>query len=116
MNKEEKPKVINRPFSEDNILAHAAKCGGKRNLRVIVLNTEDDEEFHYLVKKPSRAAMQAVAQYENKKDIDGVQKIMLGCVLEGDRDAFEHDGSMYGKLLEQISELIKETSGEIKKL
>lgn len=116
MDTKSKEVIVNRPFSEDNILSHAAKCGGKRNLRVIVLSTDDDEEFHYLVKKPSRAAMQAVAQYESKKDIDGVQKIMLGCVLEGDRDAFEHDGSLYAKLLENISELIKDTSGEIKKL
>lgn len=111
-----KPKITNRPYDDVKINEHAAKVGGTRNLREIVLETEDNEEFYYLVKKPSRAVMQAVAQYENKKDIDGVQKLMLGCVLEGDKEAYEFDGSLYAKLLENISELLNDTKGTIKKL
>jgi hypothetical protein len=111
-----KPKITIRPYDDVKINEHAAKVGGFRNLREIVLETEDNEEFYYLVKKPSRAVMQAVAQYENKKDIDGVQKLMLGCVLEGDKEAYEFDGSLYAKLLEKISELLNDTKGTIKKL
>lgn len=107
---------IVKPYTEAEINAHAAKVGGKQNLREIVISTEDDLEFHFLVKKPSRAAMQAVANYEAKKDIEGIQKIMMGCVLEGDKDAIEHDGAIYAALLEKISDLIHETKSIIKKL
>lgn len=111
----QEPKVI-RPFTEDDIKAHAAKCGGERNLREITVITSDNEQFVYLVKKPTRSIVQAIAEADSKKDITGIQKLMLGCVLEGDKEAYEYDGSIYTKILEKIGELVHTSRSEIKKV
>lgn len=104
-----------RPYGETEIDAHAAKVGGRRNLREVEIESEDCV-FAYLVKKPSRAVMQAVAAAEEKKNLDQVQKLLLGCVLEGDKDAYEYDGGIYMKLLEEIGGLVTEAKSSIKKL
>lgn len=113
------PVEIIKPYTEDDINAHAAKCGGRRNLREISVLTDDLEEFVYLVKKPSRNVLQAIAEENEKKDkknITTIQKLMLGCVLEGDKDAYEHDGSIYTDLLKQMAQLVKTKRSEIKKI
>jgi hypothetical protein len=107
---------IVKPYNEDQINAHAAKVGGKRNLREISIKTDDDYEFLYLVKKPSRAVMQAIADAEKKNNLDGIQKLMMGCVLEGDMETIENDGSVYVKLLEGVGELVSTAKKEVKKL
>ncbi|QAA81411.1 hypothetical protein EI546_06560 [Aequorivita sp. H23M31] len=105
-----------RPFGDAEIEAHAAKVGGKRNLREVVVETDDGYAFHYLVKKPSRSVIQAVVQYEGKKDVTAQQKVMLGCVLEGDKEAYENDGSIYGELVGKIGELTRSAKADIKKI
>lgn len=118
MDKKE-PQII-KPYSEDNIVAHAGKVGGRRNLREIVIHADEGEyEFWYLVKKPSKSVLRAIAAEEAKKDkanTDTIQNLMLGCVLEGDKEAYEHDGAIYTQLLRKTSELIKQAKGDLKKL
>ncbi|SHH75126.1 hypothetical protein [Flavobacterium johnsoniae] len=117
--KELVPVEVIRPFTDAEIDAHAAKCGGRRNLREISVLTDNNEEFVYLVKKPSRNVLQAIAEESNKgdkKNITVIQKFMLGCVLEGDKEAYEHDGSIYTDLLKQMSNLVKTKRSEIKKI
>lgn len=113
------PPTVIRPFTDEQIEAHAAKCGGRRNLREIPVTTDSDEQFVYLVKKPSRALMQALAEEGakgDKKNITTIQKLMLGCVLEGDKDAYEHDGAIYTKLLKGIGGLVNTAKEEVKKI
>lgn len=116
MSKEEKKLEVVRPFGDVEIEAHAAKVGGKRNLREVIVETDDGYAFHYLVKKPSRAVIQAIVQHEAKKDITAQQKVMLGCVLEGDREAYENDGGIYGSLIGKIGELTNKANADIKKI
>lgn len=114
-----KAEVI-RPFTDADIENHAGKVGGRRNLREISIDTDGgDYQFHYLVKKPSRGVLEAIASEEAKKNgvnVSTIQKLMLGCVLEGDAEAYEYDGGLYSELLRQIGNLIKETKGDIKKI
>jgi hypothetical protein len=113
------PPTVVHPFGETEIEAHAAKCGGRRNLREIPITTDDNEQFVYLVKKPTRAVMQALAEEENKgdkKNVTNIQKLMLGCVLEGDREAYEYDGAIYSQLLKSIGSLVKTAQSDIKKI
>lgn len=113
------PVEVIKPYSEEQIDAHAAKCGGRRNLREISVITDDLEEFVYLVKKPSRNVLQAIAEENEKKDkknITTIQNLMLGCVLEGDKEAYQHDGSIYTDLLKQMSHLVRTKRSEIKKI
>lgn len=105
-----------RPFGDAEIEAHAAKVGGRRNLREVIVKTDDGYAFHYLVKKPSRSVIQAIIQHESKKDVTAQQKVMLGCVLEGDREAYENDGGIYGELVGKIGELTKTARADIKKI
>ncbi|GIZ09983.1 hypothetical protein [Flavobacterium sp. UMI-01] len=113
------PPTVIRPYSDTEIEAHAAKCGGKRNLREIPITTDNNEQFVYLVKKPTRNVMQALAEEENKgekKNVTTIQKLMLGCVLEGDKDAYEYDGAIYSQLLKSIGSLVKTAQSDIKKI
>lgn len=118
--KEEKKPTVVKPYSDEVIETHAGKCGGRRNLREISISVDDgDYEFHYLVKKPSRAVLEAVASEEAKKDranLSTIQKLMIGCVLEGDKEALEHDGALYSQLIKQIGELVTQSRGNLKKL
>lgn len=113
------PPTIIRPFSDTEIEAHAAKCGGRRNLREIPITTDDNEQFVYLVKKPSRSVMQALAEEENKgdnKNVTTIQKLMLGCVLEGDKEAYDYDGAIYSQLLKAVGSLVKTATSDVKKI
>lgn len=116
-----KPKgQVIKPYTEEQIIDHSGKCGGRRNLREIPITVDDgDYEFWYLVKKPSRAVLEAIASEESKKDkgsITTIQKLMMGCVLEGDKEAYEFDGAIYGQLIRQIGELVTQGKSEVKKL
>lgn len=114
-NTKKSPTII-KPFGEAEIDKHAGTCGGKRNLKEIVITTEDDEQFVYLVKKPSKSVMQAIASAEKKNNIDAVQNLTIGCVLEGDKQAYEHDGSIYIELMKAIGKMVNTSKGEVKKL
>ena len=111
------PKVqVVRPYTDADIEQYAGKVGGKRNLKEVVITTDDNYAFHYLVKKPSRAVLQAIAASESKKDIEAIQKLIIGCVLEGDKDAFEFDGAIYTQLLKQVGGLANKAKAELKNL
>lgn len=116
---ETKTEII-KTYGEAEIETHAGKVGGRRNLREITIETDGGMyQFHYLVKKPSRAVLEAIASEEAKKNgpnVSTIQKLMLGCVLEGDKEAYENDGGLYTQLIKQIGNLITESKGAIKKL
>lgn len=110
-----------KPFNEANIEAHSGKCGGLRNLKQIPIYTNDGFVFWYLVKRPSMAVMQAIAEAKERGDkkqdikaITDVQKLMMGCVLEGDKSAYENDGAIYTELCKQIGKMVTEAKSDLK--
>lgn len=105
-----------KPFTDFDIAAHEAKVGGKRNLRLIEIQDDEDTVFVYLVKRPTRSVIQAMTTAGAKNNTDGVAKILLGCILEGDLEVIENDGSMYLAMIENITTLVGGVKGEIKKL
>lgn len=109
------PNII-KPFTDEAVTVHAAKVGGKRNLRIIEIPDDDNNVFVYLVKRPTRTVIQAMTAAGAKNNTDGVAKILLGCILEGDLEAIENDGSMYLAMIENITTLVGGAKGEIKKL
>lgn len=118
MENQEKPEVIvTRPYGEAEIELHAAKVAGRRNLReVSILTDEGQYQFDYLIKKPSRAVMQAVTDKKDSKDVNGVAKLLMGCVLEGDTEAYDNDGAIYEQLLKSIGGLVQSADGHLKKI
>ncbi len=107
-------KVI-RPYGEEEIISAAAKFGGKRNLREIIVESDGDK-FAYLVKKPSRSIVQAIEEAGAKKDIKTTQKLIAACVIDGDQTALENDGAIYLEVMERISDMVKKAKSEVKKL
>lgn len=106
---------IVKPWEEAQKEAHAGRVGGLRNLKEIEVDTDDGYRFIYLVKRPTKNVMMAIAESEQKNDITGIQKLMLGCVLEGDKDAYENDGAIYMQLMERLGELGVNAKSRIKK-
>lgn len=82
--KTKKELKIVKPWGEAEIENHIGRVGGRRNLLEVEVETDDGYLFSYLIKRPGKAVVQATIQSGKKKDYDKVQKIMLGCVLEGD--------------------------------
>ncbi len=102
-----------KTYTENDINQHAAKVGGKNNLREIIV-IDDNVEYHYLVKRPTRSVVQAVAK--NSNDVNAAAKIMIGCILEGDLEAIENNGAIYLSIVEKITSLIGGVKSEIKKI
>lgn len=122
---EEKVVELNvvKPYDDLAIETHSGKCGGRRNLKEIPIYTEDNYVFWYLVKRPSKNVLQAIAEAKERGDIKkdataitDIQKLMMGCVLEGDKDAYEHDGSIYVTLCKQIGMMARESRDTLKNL
>lgn len=105
-----------RNYTEVQISEHADKCGGKRNLREIIVTDDEGEETAFLVRKPNRILVQAITAAGEKKDSNKATNLLLGCVLEGDMELLENDGSVFVNLAERISELLSKSKSEVKKL
>lgn len=118
--KEVKLEVV-KTYDQGHIDTHAAKCGGKRNLVEIPVYTDDGYVFWYLVKRPTKNVLQAIAEEKEKADkkndvsgITNIQKLMIGCVLEGDKEAYENDGAIYSVLCKEIGKLATTAKSELK--
>lgn len=105
---------INRPYTQDQILEHEGKVGGKRNLKEVVITDDEGAQHAYLIKRPTRSVVQASGEAVAKKDFKGANKIAMGCVLEGNQDLLESDGAIYATLLEAINKIGSKTTAEIK--
>ncbi len=95
---------------------------GKRNVVEFSIETDDNYTFMYLVKRPSKAVIQAIAEIENKpdnqklpKDVTNMQNLMEGCVLAGDKQAYEADAFIFTDLMKKIGGLLHRAKGELKK-
>lgn len=108
--------LIVKPYNDEAVTAHEAKCGGKRNLREVSLTDDEGTEYVYLVKRPTRSVIQAVSEANSKNNMNGASKVLMGCVLEGDMDVIENDGAMYLALVEKITTLISGVKSDIKKI
>ncbi|WP_417366894.1 hypothetical protein [Flavobacterium beibuense] len=105
-----------KPYNDEQIDAHAAKIGGRRFLKEIYVDTDDGYRYIYLVKRPSRSVIDAVAEKGKKEDVNGITKLMFGCILEGDMKALDNDASIYQVLIQKISELSRNAKAELKKI
>jgi hypothetical protein len=105
---------IVKPYDEVQINEHAAKCGGTRNLKEVIITDEDGVQYYFLVKRPTRSVVQASAVAVQAKDIKTQHKLAIGCVLEGDMEIIEQDGVMFAELLARIQFIGKTVTSEIK--
>lgn len=110
--------TVVKPWDDAIVEEHAGKVGGRRLLKEITVTTDDDFQFVYLVKRPSRNVLMAISEKKKGNDIDtgAVAKLMMGLVLEGDMSTVENDGAVYSELMKQLGQLVKTASSEIKKI
>ena len=105
---------INRPYSDVEIEEHAAKCGGKRNLKEVIITDDAGLKHAYLVKRPTKSVVQASAVASKSGDIIKGHKLAMGCVLAGDMEVIELDGVMFSELLARVQQIGKAVTSEIK--
>lgn len=87
---------------------------GKKRLHDIELETEDGS-FRYVLRKPGRNVMEAVAK-AGDKDISAANKIFISnCVLGGDMEAIDLDGDVYLTVLGEIAALTTQKKIKVKK-
>lgn len=77
---------------------------GKR-LRHVKVVVDEDERYDYLLARPSKDVILAMANHRD--DLDKANELLINsCVVAGDRQALE-DSAVYTTLLTAISEMIK---------
>lgn len=105
---------IVKPFSAitaDTIQNWKARCGAD-NLREITI-----DNFKFILRTPSRTVIDLVAQHGNDKKVIEANKVLISnCVLGGDIDEMENDGSIYTELLSEIRNLLTKRKATVKKL
>lgn len=106
--------AVIKPYTDVQVTEHEAKVGGKRNLKEIIIKDDEGVEYCYLVKRPTRAIVQASAEAMQKNDLKAQHKLTMGCVLEGDMEVIEQDGVMFSELLARIQLIGKSITSEIK--
>ncbi len=106
--------AVIKPYTDVQVAEHEAKVGGKRNLKEVIIKDDEGTEYCYLVKRPTRAIVQASAEAMQKNDLKGQHKLTMGCVLEGDMEVIEQDGVMFSELLARIQLIGKSITSEIK--
>jgi len=91
---------------------------GPNSLREVTVDLPDEGlEYRFVLRKPGRGVMEAVATAGAKNDIAGSNKILIAnCVLGGDMAAIENDAAVYLQVLDEIRQLVGKTESTVKKL
>ena len=77
---------------------------GKR-LRHVSVVIDEDERYDYLIARPNKNIILAMASH--REDLDKANDLLINnCVVAGDKEALE-DSSVYTTVLLAISEMIK---------
>lgn len=113
-------KII-KPYTEERKKELQAQYG-ERNIVETEIVTEDGYTFGYLVKRPSKTVIQAITELEGKptaqktaKDITSITNLMEGCVLEGDKKAYEDDAAIFTQLMKSVGQLLHQATANLKK-
>lgn len=76
-----------------------------------------EEPVHFLIKKPNQNFIRLIQSKEYSGDADKIADAAIkNCVLAGDMEALENDGSVYMGLVEQLMVLIQSSKVELKKV
>jgi hypothetical protein len=108
------PEVIDRTYSETEVKDHCIKAGGNRNVKEIVITDDEGKKYAYLVKRPTRAVVEASMVATKNGEIVKMNKLAIGCVLAGNMDVIDQDGQMFAELAARISQIGNKITSEIK--
>lgn len=83
-----------------------------KHIYVIDVKMDEDEEYQFIVCRPSRDLLSAIADAKN--DDEANELILKNMILAGDTDALD-DGLVFGGLMKELSKLMKSAQGFLKK-
>jgi len=90
---------------------------GADSLSEVTVVTGEDKSARFVIRKPNRSLMDAVAQHGISKNVTAANKVMINsCVLGGDMDDMERDGGVYTALLKEIESTLERYDSTVKKL
>lgn len=95
----------------------ALKAQHGNKLSELKFETSEGQELVYVLKKPTRATIEAIASIKDEgSKASKASKIMLAnCVVAGPMEELE-DGEVYTTVLEAVGKLFTKASFEVKKL
>lgn len=74
-------------------------------------------ETTFIVKQPNRTVLDVAGSHGVKKDVVGANKVLISnCVLAGDKDLLENNGSVYSTVLKTLNQLVQVKKNKLKKL
>jgi uncharacterized protein (UPF0128 family) len=89
---------------------------GKKRIVDLEIETQDGELVKFVLRKPDRAVLEAMAQHGIKNDVRSTNRALIkNCVLGGDMEALEKDGEVYLEVLTQLNKLKHEAKSTVKK-
>lgn len=115
-------------YTPEDVLAWKAKYGEDkiRESVVTVSPAEYDEKGKeikpeetetYVIRVPGRSEVEAVGQHGKNNDLAKANAVLIkNCVLHGNLDLIEKDGSVYGSVLGDIAKLLQKKNTVLKKL
>ncbi len=85
--------------------------------RIMDLEIEvDDKTYNYVLRKPDRAVLESMGKHAIAKNVELTNRTLIkNCVLGGDMEAIDQDGSVYVEVLENLQKLKTEAKSTIKK-
>lgn len=102
-----------QPVTPETINDLKARHGEKRLRKVTV--ESDGQSYEFIIKKPSRAIIEAVGKHKN--DAAAANKVLVAnCVLAGDDEAFENDGEVFSAVIKEVGALMEKAKVTVAKL
>lgn len=90
---------------------------GENSLTQVTIKGDDGASYDYIIRRPARREMNAMGNHATKNDPSKVNDVLIkNCVLHGDTDVFDQDGSIYLTLVNKITQMMSVRESEVKKL
>ncbi|MBX7204149.1 MAG: hypothetical protein K1X81_01880 [Bacteroidia bacterium] len=103
-------------YTPDEVVQWKAKYG-ENNLRSVTIKTADGQEEEYVLRVPGRAELEAVGRHGANKDVSKANQVLItNCVLRGNTELFDKDGTVYAAVLDELSKLMRKAEATVKKL
>lgn len=114
--------------TQDQIQAWKARYGeGRVKLAKVLMKPakrdgngkelEPAQYAKYVIRVPGRAEINAIGRHGNKGDVEKVNDVFVkNCVLFGDMDLLDADGTVYASLLDKFKTLMHKREVELEEL
>ena len=90
-------------FSQEDYIQAVAKHGEKR-IYHLHIEVDEEEKYDYLLVRPSKQVMSAVAKYGVDKYYDRANNFLIkNCTLAGDMQAMEDDAMIFTEVLKTLT-------------